>query len=164
MMSAMTAMFRILFFQPEIPPNTGNAIRLAANTGCELHLVEPLGFSLDIKPVRRAGLDYAELASTHVHPDLDTALRACGDAAVYAFTTDADLTYTSVAYQPGDVLMFGPESTGLPEQVQRHPRVTARVRVPMVPGSRSLNLSNVAAVAVYKAWRQHGFAGAASGR
>ncbi len=158
----MNGMFRILFYRPEIPPNTGNVIRLAANTGCELHLVEPLGFSLDIKPVRRAGLDYGDLTSTHVHPTLDAAFDACGDAAVYAFTTDADVAYTSVAYQPGDVLMFGPESVGLPPDVLQHPRVTARVRIPMVPGSRSLNLANAASVAVYEAWRQHGFSGAST--
>ncbi|PRX45109.1 tRNA (cytidine/uridine-2'-O-)-methyltransferase [Prauserella shujinwangii] len=153
-------MFRIVFYQPEIPPNTGNAIRLAANTGCELHLVEPLGFSLESKYVRRAGLDYHDLAHLRVHPDLETALRALAPERVYAFTTSATRRYTDVAYEKGDVLLFGPESVGLPEHVQRHPAVTDRLRLPMLPASRSINLTNTASIAVYEAWRQHGFAGA----
>lgn len=153
-------MFRIVFYHPEIPPNTGNAIRVAANTGCELHLVEPLGFSLDEARLRRAGLDYHDLATVHVHPTLDAALHGFGDAAVYAFTRNATRPYTDVSYQPGDVLLFGPESVGLPPAVAHDPRVSDRLRVPMVPGSRSLNLTNATSVAVYEAWRQHGFAGA----
>lgn len=153
-------MFRIVFFRPEIPPNSGNAIRLAANTGCELHLIEPLGFSLDTARLRRAGLDYHDLAAVQVHPDLDTALRGFGDATVYAFTSHATRRYDSVRYAPGDVLLFGPESVGLPPDVLQDPRITDRLRVPMAPGSRSLNLANAASVAVYEAWRQHDFTGA----
>lgn len=153
-------MFRLLFYRPEIPQNTGNAIRLAANTGCELHLVEPLGFSLDAKHLRRAGLDYHDLAVMRVHSDLPSALREFGTVNVYAFTTSAGRTYSDVAYQPGDVLLFGPESVGLPDEVQHDKRVTDRLRLPMRPGSRSLNLANAASIVLYEAWRQHGFAGA----
>ena len=151
-------MVRILFYQPEIPPNTGNAIRLAANTGCQLHLVEPLGFRFEDKHLRRAGLDYHDLADVHVHPDLDSAWQALLPAKVYAFSATATRWYTDVAYQPEDVLLFGPESAGLPPAVQDAPEVTDRVRVPMRPGVRSLNLANTAAIAVFEAWRQQGFA------
>ncbi|MGH3431558.1 MAG: tRNA (cytidine(34)-2'-O)-methyltransferase [Thermocrispum sp.] len=157
-------MFRIVFYRPEIPPNTGNAIRLAANTGSELHLVEPLGFSLDAKRLRRAGLDYGDLTSVRVHATLDAALAACEPAAVYAFSAEADRGYATVAFEAGDVLLFGPESAGLPHDVLHHPRVTDRLRVPMAPGSRALNLANAASIAVYEAWRQHGFTGATGGR
>lgn len=153
-------MFRIVFYQPEIPPNTGNAIRLAANTGCELHLVEPLGFSLESKYVRRAGLDYHELAHLRVHPDLQTAWRELAPERVFAFTTSAARRYTDVAYAGGDVLLFGPESVGLPDAVQADPHVTERLRLPMLPTSRSINLTNTASIAVYEAWRQLGFPGA----
>ncbi|WP_431921170.1 tRNA (cytidine(34)-2'-O)-methyltransferase [Amycolatopsis tucumanensis] len=152
-------MFRILFYQPEIPPNTGNAIRLTANSGCQLHLVEPLGFRFEDKHLRRAGLDYHDLAYVHVHPDLDSAWKALLPANVYAFSAGATRWYTEVAYQPGDVLLFGPESSGLPAEVQDAPQVTDRVRVPMKPGVRSLNLANTAAIAVFEAWRQQGFPG-----
>jgi tRNA (cytidine/uridine-2'-O-)-methyltransferase len=155
-------MFRIAFHAPEIPPNTGNAIRLAANTGAALHLVEPLGFALDERSVRRAGLDYRELAELHVHRTFDDLARATAPARILAFTTGADLLYTDLAYQPGDVLLFGSESTGLPADVER--RATERLRLPMVPGSRSLNLANAAAVAVYEAWRQHAFTGGSPAR
>jgi tRNA (cytidine/uridine-2'-O-)-methyltransferase len=151
--------FRVLFHHPEIPPNTGNAIRLAANTGCELHLVEPLGFTLEDKQLRRAGLDYHDLARVHVHADLPAAWDALLPARVYAFSASATRLYTDVAYAPGDVLMFGAESTGLPADVQHAPEVTDRVRLPMLPTSRSLNLANTAAITVYEAWRQNGFAG-----
>ena len=154
-------MFRILLLAPEIPPNTGNAIRLAANTGAELHLVEPLGFSLDARSVRRAGLDYHELAQLTVHPDLDAAWAQLLPARVYAFTTAATTRHTDVDYDPGDVLLFGAESTGLPVAVQHAPQVTERVRLPMMAGSRSLNLANAVAVALYEAWRRHDFRGAA---
>ncbi|MGW4489554.1 tRNA (cytidine(34)-2'-O)-methyltransferase [Amycolatopsis sp. NPDC004368] len=151
-------MFRVLFYQPEIPPNTGNAIRLIANTGCELHLVEPLGFTLEDKQLRRAGLDYHDLARVRVHADLATAWHALLPAKVYAFSAKATRLYTDVAYEPGDVLLFGPESTGLPDDVQRAAEITDRVKLPMVPTSRSLNLANTAAITVYEAWRQNGFA------
>jgi tRNA (cytidine/uridine-2'-O-)-methyltransferase len=150
-------MFRILFYRPEIPPNTGNAIRLAANTGSQLHLVEPLGFALADKHLRRAGLDYHDLAHVTVHPDLDAAWRALLPARVYAFSASATRCYADVAYRPGDVLLFGPESVGLPAEVQTLPEITERLRVPMMPGSRSINVANTAAIAVYEAWRQNGF-------
>ncbi|HVW40165.1 MAG TPA: tRNA (cytidine(34)-2'-O)-methyltransferase [Amycolatopsis sp.] len=150
-------MFRMLFFHPEIPPNTGNAIRLAANTGAELHLVEPLGFAFEDKHVKRAGLDYHDLAHVRVHPDLDAAWAALLPANVYAFSARARRWYTDVAYQPGDVLLFGPESVGLPPEVQDAPQVTDRLKLPMRPGSRSLNLANTASIVLYEAWRQHDF-------
>ena len=153
-------MFRILFYTPEIPGNTGNAIRLAAITGAELHLVEPLGFTFEDSKLRRAGLDYHDLAVLKVHPNLQAAWDALQPERVYAFTSDGDTSYTDIAYQPGDVLFFGPESVGLPTEVKHDPHVTARVRLPMLPSLRSLNLANSASIAVYEAWRQHGFAGA----
>lgn len=151
-------MFRILFYEPRIAGNTGAAIRLAAVTGAELHLVEPLGFDLEESKLRRAGLDYHDLAVLTVHPDLDTALAVLAPSRVYAFTARGDELYTDIAYEPGDVLLFGPEPTGLPEHVLADPRLTARVRLPMLPGLRSMNLANTASVAVFEAWRQQGFA------
>ena len=153
-------MFRILFHSPEIPGNTGNAIRLAAITGAELHLVEPLGFSLEDSKLRRAGLDYHDLAVLHVHKNLEDAWAALQPERVYAFTSDGDTSYTDIEYRAGDVLMFGRESVGLSDEVKKDPHVTARVRLPMLPSLRSLNLANSASIAVYEAWRQHGFAGA----
>ncbi len=153
-------MFRILFHSPEIPGNTGNAIRLAAVAGAELHLVEPLGFSLEDSKLRRAGLDYHDLAVLRVHADLESAWRALAPERVYAFTAEGDVPYTDISYRPSDVLLFGPESVGLPEEVKHDPHVTARVRLPMLPSRRSLNLANTASIALYEAWRQHGFAGA----
>jgi tRNA (cytidine/uridine-2'-O-)-methyltransferase len=153
-------MFRIAFLEPVIPPNTGNAIRMVAATGAELHLIGPLGFDLSDAKLRRAGLDYHDLASVVVHADLATAWAAWGPARVFAFTTRASTWFTDVAYQPGDVLLFGTEPTGLPPAVLADPRITAEIRIPMLAGRRSLNLSNAAAVAAYEAWRQHGFAGA----
>lgn len=152
-------MFRVLFFSPRIAPNTGNAIRMVAGTGCELHLVEPLGFDLSEPKLRRAGLDYHDLASVTVHADLAAAWRALMPARVFAFTAHASKSFTDVSYQEGDVLMFGPEPTGLDAQTLADPNITAQVRIPMLAGRRSLNLSNAAAVAAYEAWRQHGFAG-----
>ncbi|MDQ3053911.1 MAG: tRNA (cytidine(34)-2'-O)-methyltransferase, partial [Actinomycetota bacterium] len=133
-------MFRIVYFQPRIPPNTGNAIRLAAVTGCELHLVEPLGFDLSDAQLRRAGLDYHDLASLTVHPDLEAAWAALLPARVFAFTSRGETSYTEVEYRAGDVLMFGPEPTGLPVDVLEDPHVTDRLRIPMQPARRSLNL------------------------
>ncbi len=149
--------FRIVYFQPRIPPNTGNAIRLAAVTGCELHLVEPLGFDLSDAQLRRAGLDYHDLASLTVHPDLEAAWAALLPARVFAFTSRGETSYTEVEYRAGDVLMFGPEPTGLPVDVLEDPHVTDRLRIPMQPARRSLNLANATAIAVYEAWRQHNF-------
>ncbi|WP_138414017.1 tRNA (cytidine(34)-2'-O)-methyltransferase [Sinomonas gamaensis] len=153
-------MFRILFYTPEIPGNTGNAIRLAAVTGSELHLVEPLGFDFEDAKLRRAGLDYHDLAVVTVHKTLEDAFSALLPARVFAFTSHGDTPFAEVAYEAGDVLFFGPESVGLPEDVLADPRVTARVRLPMVPSRRSLNLANSASIALYEAWRQNGYAGA----
>ncbi len=150
-------MFRIAFVEPKIAPNTGNAIRMVAGTGCELHLIGPLGFDLSDAKLRRAGLDYHDLASVTVHADLAAAWTALLPSRVFAFTTRAELRYTDVRYLPGDVLLFGTEPTGLPAEVLADPRVTAQVRIPMLAGRRSMNLSNAAAVAAYEAWRQHGF-------
>jgi len=150
-------MFRILFHEPRIPGNTGNTIRLAAATGAELHLVEPLGFDLSDSQLRRAGLDYHDLAVMTVHPDLDTAFATFGEHRIFAFTTAAERIYSDVSYEPGDVLMFGAEPDGLPEEVLAHPRITDRLRLPMLPRRRSMNLANCASIAVYEAWRQHGF-------
>lgn len=157
--AASTPGLRILFHTPEIPGNTGNAIRLAAITGAELHLVEPLGFTFADTHLRRAGLDYHDLAVVTVHPDLDAAWAALTPARVFAFTSQGSVLYTEVDYQPGDVLMFGRESTGLDDDVLNDPHITAQVRLPMQPGRRSLNLANAASIAVFEAWRQHGFAG-----
>ena len=152
-------MFRIAFVEPQIPPNTGNAIRMVAATGCELHLIEPLGFDLSDAKLRRAGLDYHDLATVHVHRDLDAAWLSLMPARVFAFTARATGSFADIAYRPGDVLMFGPEPDGLSEQVLADPHITQWVRIPMLAGRRSLNLSNAAAVAAYEAWRQQGFAG-----
>ena len=151
-----------MFLEPRIPPNTGNAIRMVAATGATLHLVEPLGFDLSEPKLKRAGLDYHDLASVVVHPDLATALASdeLAGSRVFAFTAHASRWHADVAYEPGDVLLFGPEPTGLSDGVLGHDRVTERLRIPMVPGRRSLNLANSAAVVTYEAWRQHGFPGA----
>ncbi len=153
-------MVRVVFFEPRIPPNTGNAIRLSAITGCELHLVEPLGFDLSDAQLRRAGLDYHDLADLRVHASLEACWEALGAAPTYAFTSHATRSFADVAYGEGDVLLFGPEPDGLPAEVLEDPHVTDRLRIPMLPGRRSLNLGNAAAIAVYEAWRQDGYAGA----
>ncbi|ODQ92130.1 tRNA (cytidine(34)-2'-O)-methyltransferase [Mycolicibacterium holsaticum] len=153
-------MFRLLFLTPRIAPNTGNAIRMVSATGAELHLVEPLGFDLSEPKLRRAGLDYHDLASVTVHPHLAAAWDALMPARVYAFTAHAVTSFADVSYRPTDVLMFGPEPTGLDAATLADAHITAQVRIPMLAGRRSLNLSNAAAVAAYEAWRQHGFAGA----
>ncbi|MFI8976186.1 tRNA (cytidine(34)-2'-O)-methyltransferase [Nocardia asteroides] len=153
-------MLHLIFHEPVIPPNTGNAIRLAAGTGCALHLIEPLGFDLSESKLRRAGLDYHDLAVVTVHPDLATALTAIAPDRVFAFTTQASTRFTDIAYHDNDALLFGTEPTGLPEHVLADPAITDQVRIPMLPGRRSMNLSNAAAVAVYEAWRQLGFPGA----
>ena len=151
-------MFKILFYTPEIPGNTGNAIRLAAITGAELHLVKPLGFNFEDKNLKRAGLDYHDLAVMTVHETLDDAWEALLPARVFAFSTQASKNFADVEYQEGDVLMFGPESVGL-QDIQYDEHITERVKIPMKEGRRSLNLANSASIAVYEAWRQHGFAG-----
>lgn len=152
-------MFDVVFVHPEIPPNTGNAMRLAAVSGCRLHLIEPLGFDLEDNKLRRAGLDYRDKATVTVHPDVDSWLRDAGPERVFAFTVDGDRVYSEVEYRRGDSLLFGPESVGLPGEVQTASWVTARLRIPMIPGVRSLNLSNAAAIVVYEGWRQLDFDG-----
>lgn len=154
-------MFRIVLVQPEIPPNTGNVIRLAANTGCELHLIEPLGFSMDDKLLRRAGLDYHETASVQRHADWAAlaAAQAAAGGRMFAFTSRGARPFAEVAWQPGDWLVFGCETAGLPAAVREGFDTDHRVRLPMRPGQRSLNLSNAVAVAVFEAWRQNGYAG-----
>ena len=155
----MTALPAIAFFEPRIPNNTGNAIRTSAVTGSPLRLIEPLGFDLSEPKLRRAGLDYHDLATVTVHPSLDAMLEEFPEARVFAFTGRGETRYTDVTYEPTDILLFGPEPTGLPDAVLAHPRITAWVRIPMLPGRRSLNLSNSAAIAAYEAARQAGFDG-----
>ena len=152
-------MFDVVLYRPEIPPNTGNVIRLCANTGARLHLVEPLGFSLDDKQLRRAGLDYHEFTTLRVHRDWDACMAVLGDARRFAFTRRAERRYDAVAYRENDVLVFGAETAGLPDDVLARFDRDARIRLPMRPGNRSLNLSNAVAVVVFEAWRQLGFAG-----
>jgi tRNA (cytidine/uridine-2'-O-)-methyltransferase len=151
--------FNILFYTPEIPGNTGNAIRLAAVTGAHLHLVEPLGFNFSDAHLRRAGLDYHDLAAMTIHPDLDAAWGALDGSRMIAFSTRGTKNFADVRYAEGDTLMFGPESVGLPDEVQDSPRIDELVRIPMLPGRRSLNLANSASIAVYEAWRQNGYGG-----
>lgn len=151
-------MFDVVFYHPEIPGNTGNAIRMAAGSGCVLHLVRPLGFSVEDARLRRAGLDYHDRAALRVHDDWDALLRDVAPQRVFAFTTGATTSLEQVAYRPGDVLLFGPEATGLPADVLASEHITDQVRIPMLPGIRSMNLANSAAVAVYEAWRQQGYA------
>ena len=152
-------MLHVAFHEPRIPGNTGNAIRMVSGTGATLHLVEPLGFDLDEAKLRRAGLDYHDLAHVQVHRDFEALLAALPGSRVFAFTTQASRWYTDVEYGEGDVLLFGPEPTGLEPAVFSHPRVSDQVRIPMLPGRRSMNLSNAAAVAAYEAWRSLGFPG-----
>ncbi|PRZ44407.1 tRNA (cytidine/uridine-2'-O-)-methyltransferase [Antricoccus suffuscus] len=154
----MSALIRVAFWQPEIPGNTGNAIRLTACTPSELHLIEPLGFSFEDKQLRRAGLDYHDLANVFTHPDADTAFAALQPARIIAFSRNATTSYADITYAPGDVLLFGRESDGLSPEVLAHPAIDERVRLPMLPARRSLNLSNCAAVAIFEAWRQLDFA------
>ncbi len=149
-------MTRILFFEPRIPGNTGNTIRLAAGTGAELHIVNPL-FDFEDAKLRRAGLDYADLAVVHLHDSLEAAFAALLPARVFAFTAKATRSYADVTYEPNDVLLFGPEPTGLPDEVQFDERVTDRLRIPMLPGRRSMNLANCAAIDNYEDWRPQGF-------
>lgn len=177
---AASPICHVLFANPQIPPNTGNAIRMCAGSGAALHLAEPLGFNFEEKHVRRAGLDYHDLAEVHVHPSLDAALSslagpppaaapdsladgtgsgAPGRPRVYAFTAHGSKWHTDVEFRRGDVLLFGPEPTGLSDEALADPRITELVRIPMIPGRRSMNLSNAAAVATYEVWRQLGFPG-----
>ena len=153
--------FAVVLVHPEIPPNTGNVIRLTANTGAELHLVEPLGFRMDDRELRRAGLDYHEYACVHVHRDWPACRAALAPRRIFAFTTQGETRLYDVSFVHGDVLVFGCETRGLPPPIVDDFAPHARVRIPMRPQVRSLNLSNAVAVAVYEAWRQTGFDGAA---
>jgi tRNA (cytidine/uridine-2'-O-)-methyltransferase len=150
-------MFEVILYQPEIPPNTGNVIRLCANTGAHLHLVRPLGFDLDDKQLKRAGLDYHEYASMKVHDSLQECLQTLPQSRLFAFTTKGSRPFHEVQYQEGDVFLFGPESRGLPSELLESLPPEQRLRLPMLPNNRSLNLSNTVAVVVYEAWRQCGF-------
>jgi tRNA (cytidine/uridine-2'-O-)-methyltransferase len=154
-------MFDVLLFQPEIPPNTGNAIRLCANTGARLHLIRPLGFTLEDAQLRRAGLDYHEYARLQVHDSLEAALQAIAPPRLFALSTRGTTRFDVPRYREGDAFLFGPETRGLPEDVLAQVPAEHRVRLPMRPDNRSLNLSNAIAVVVFEAWRQTGFEGGA---
>jgi len=151
-------MFQVILFRPEIPPNTGNVIRLCANTGCTLHLVKPLGFALERRQVRRAGLDYGELAALRVHASWVQCLQELAGARLFAVETDGARAYAEARFLPGDALLFGSETRGLPAAVLQSVAPEQRLAIPMQPGNRSLNLSNAVALVVYEAWRQNGFA------
>lgn len=155
-------MFHLVLHEPEIPPNTGNAIRLAANTGCRLHLIEPLAFAIDDKRMRRAGLDYHEWAKMQIHADFAHFLASVTPLRLFAFSTRGQRSYADVRYAPGDALVFGSETRGLPDSLLDALPPQQRLYMPMAPGSRSLNLSNTVAVAAFEAWRQIGFSGAAA--
>jgi tRNA (cytidine/uridine-2'-O-)-methyltransferase len=152
-------MFTIVLFEPEIPPNTGNIIRLCANAGAELHLVKPLGFSLEDKQLKRAGLDYHEYANLVVHDNWDACKQALAGKRMFALTTKGSTRHSDIQFKTGDVFVFGPETRGLPENIREEFLPEYRLRLPMLPNSRSLNLSNSAAVLLYEAWRQVGYDG-----
>ena len=154
-------MFNLILYEPEIPPNTGNVIRLCANTGTSLHLIEPLGFDLEERKLRRAGLDYREFAVVQTHASLDSCLESLDRPRVFALSTRGTTRYDSAEFRKGDALLLGPETRGLPQDVLDALPEKQRLRLPMQSGSRSLNLSNTAAVIVYEAWRQLGFEGGA---
>ena len=154
-------MFEVVLVHPEIPPNTGNVIRLCANAGARLHLVEPLGFTMEDRLLRRAGLDYHELADIHVHADWEACKAALGERRMFAFSTRAQRRHADAAFEAGDVFVFGAETSGLPARILESFPSERRLRLPMRPGNRSLNLSNAVAVAVFEAWRQKGWAGSA---
>ena len=151
-------MVDVVLYQPEIPPNTGNIIRLCANTGFALHLIAPLGFDMEDRRLRRAGLDYREWARVRTHDSLDAYLKVARPTRLLAFSTRGTQNYASMEYRKGDALLFGPETRGLPQSVLERVAAAERARIPMQPGNRSLNLSNAVAVVCYEAWRQHGFA------
>jgi tRNA (cytidine/uridine-2'-O-)-methyltransferase len=150
-------MLKVVLYEPEIPPNTGNIIRLCANTGCSLHLIEPLGFDLEDKKMRRAGLDYREFADICLYPNLDAFSEAHGDSRIFGVSTKGGSQYHQVQYAPGDAILFGPETRGLPQPVLDRLGAAGTLRIPMRPDSRSLNLSNAAALVVYEGLRQLGF-------
>ncbi len=152
-------MFQIALFEPEIPPNTGNIMRICANTGCILHLIHPLGFDLDEKKLRRAGLDYRDLAVVKEHQDFPAFLDSVGDTTIYALTTKGSIAHAEAQFEPDDVLLFGPETRGLSDDILQSLDDKHRLRIPMIPDRRSLNLSNTVAIMVYEALRQHDFKG-----
>ncbi len=152
-------MVHVALYQPEIPPNTGNVIRLCANTGAQLHLIHPLGFRMEDRELKRAGLDYHEYARVREHASLDALLEALPQSRVFAFSTKGTRRYIDVQYRDDDILLFGPETRGLPAEVLEHIGAENIVRLPLRPENRSLNLSNAVAVAVFEAWRQRGFDG-----
>ena len=154
---AGSSVFHVVLYQPEIPPNTGNIIRLCANTGAHLHLIEPLGFDIDEKAVRRSGMDYAELAEVKTWPSLEECFAVLRPTRWFAVSTRGTMRYDTPAYEAGDVFLFGPETRGLPQEVLDRCPAEQRLRIPMRAGNRSLNLSNAAAVLIYEAWRQHNF-------
>jgi len=154
-------MFSIALFEPEIPPNTGNIIRLCANTGTQLHLIEPLGFSLDDKQLLRAGLDYHEFAPVKTYPNFSVFESLYSKSRMFAVTTKGGMPYHEVSYKEGDIFLFGPETRGLPESIRSQFDHDKKIRIPMAENSRSLNLSNAAAILLYEAWRQNGFKGGA---
>ena len=153
-------MFHIVLYEPEIPPNTGNVIRLAANIGAALHLIRPLGFDLDHAKLRRAGLDYHEFTPVTAHDNFASFLSSVAPKRLFALTTKATHRFTDVAFQPGDTFVFGPETRGLPAELLASLAPSQKLLIPMTPGGRSLNLSNAVAVVLFEAWRQIGFAGA----
>lgn len=153
-------MFHIALYQPEIPPNTGNLIRLCANTGFSLHLIHPLGFQLEEKKLRRAGLDYREFSSVIEHNNFPEFQNSLSDSRLFACTTKGSRNYTKVNYKPGDILLFGPEGRGLPDDILHTAGSGKRIRIPMQADSRSINLSNAVAIIAFEAWRQNGFGGA----
>ena len=150
-------MFHIILFAPQIPPNTGNIIRLSANTGAQLHLIEPLGFRLDEKSCRRAGLDYHALADVHLHKNLDDCVTTLGSARLFAITSRGAKSLFAQKFTPGDAFLFGSETAGLPEAIRTRFAAEQKLRLPMIAGNRSLNLANAASIVVYEAWRQTGF-------
>ena len=152
-------MFNLILYEPEIPPNTGNIIRLCANTGVDLHLIEPLGFELDEPRLKRAGLDYREFATVSTHKNLAECLASLQSPKVYALSTRGKTTYSDASFEPGDAFLFGPETRGLPEEILESLPAGQRLRIPMRAQSRSLNLSNAASTLVYEAWRQQQFSG-----
>lgn len=156
-------MFHVVLVEPEIPPNTGNIIRLCANTGAQLHLIEPLGFPLDDAKLRRAGLDYHEYAKMKVHPNWDAFMtsESVDSSRMFALTTHGSTPFSTVAFRPGDIFVFGSETKGLRVELRESFPSSQRIRLPMRPDNRSMNLSNAVAVVVYEAWRQNGFAGGA---
>ena len=152
-------MFHLALFEPRIAPNTGNIIRLTANNGCQLHIIEPMGFDFEEKKLRRAGLDYHDMARVTRYPNYAAFVEAMGDRRILACTTKGSRPHTELSYQEGDVLLFGSETSGLPDEVMNSIPLENRLRIPMQPNSRSLNLSNSVAIISYEAWRQQGFKG-----